>query len=164
MLRHCRWAVLALLCLASQAGAVAPEVKDEGKFFSADAVKKANEQILELARRTDRDLLIETFAAVPADKAEKVKGLSAEERGKFFRDWAEERMRRAAVNGVYVLACKEPSRLEVGVSARARSVFDRVNHDRLTRLLLDKFRAKKYDDGLLEAVKLVNDTIRTPSK
>src|SRR5690349_13554669 len=103
MSRRGRWAVpplvyAVLLAGAGRAAAVAPEVKDEGKFFSADAIKKANEQIHELTRKTGKDLLIETYATVPTDQVEKVKAMSREERARFFRSWAEERVRTAVVN------------------------------------------------------------------
>src|SRR5262245_15155513 len=118
---------LAGLCLvvaAARAAAVAPEVKDEGKFFSADAVKKANEQIREIAHKHERDLLIETFAAVPAEQADKVKGMSREERGKFFDTWARERAERAVVNGVYILICKEPTYIQVELSPKPKPPLD----------------------------------------
>src|SRR5690349_714442 len=82
MSRRGRWAVpplvyAVLLAGAGRAAAVAPEGKDEGKFFSADAIKKANEQIHELTRKTGKDLLIETYATVPTDQVEKVKSCRA---------------------------------------------------------------------------------------
>src|SRR5438270_5200805 len=86
---------LAVLCAAGggDAGAVAPETRDLGKFFSADAVKKADVQIREIFRKHDLDLLIETYATVPADQAEKVKGLDNTGRGEFFTKWAGERVK-----------------------------------------------------------------------
>src|SRR5438874_7743 len=77
---------------AGAAPAVAPEIKDEGKLFSPEAVKKANEEIRDLARKYDRDLLVETFPNVPDNQAEKVKAMPRADREKFFRDWAAKRM------------------------------------------------------------------------
>jgi hypothetical protein len=154
---------VALFCLtfgwalAGRAAAVAPEVKDDGKFFSADAVKKANEQVRELFRKYDRDLLFETFATVPADQAEKVKEMSSEERSLFFKKWAEQRMREAVVNGVYVLVTRQPAHIRVEVSAKARSAFGERDIPPLVQLLVEKFRAKQFDEGLLDAVKFVGD-------
>src|SRR5947209_4903595 len=83
--------------------AIAPEIKDEARFFSPEAVKKANEDIRDLARKYDRDLLIETFPAVPDNQGEKLKAMSRADREKFFHDWAVKRMTDVAVNGVYIL-------------------------------------------------------------
>ncbi len=52
-------AILIGLVLSGQATAVAPEIKDDGKFFGADAIKKANKQIREIARKYEKDLLID---------------------------------------------------------------------------------------------------------
>src|SRR5260370_28257463 len=98
--------------LVGRAGAVAPEIKDEAKFFSAEAIKKANKQIREIARKYDRDLLIETFPLVPGDQTARVKAMAAEERDKFFRNWAENRAELSIVKGVYIMQCKEPAQLK----------------------------------------------------
>ena len=45
-----------LILGANRAIAVAPEIKDDGKFFSADAVKKANAEIRAIARKYDKDV------------------------------------------------------------------------------------------------------------
>src|SRR5262249_6214353 len=100
-------AVSLCLALGRGVGAVAPEVKDDAKLFTDEAIKKANDQIREIAQKYDRDLLVETFASVPADEVENVKKMDKEERGKFFEKWANERAKFRAVNGVYVLICKE---------------------------------------------------------
>jgi uncharacterized protein len=144
---------------AGRAGAVAPEIKDDGKFFSAEAIKKANDRIRELARKYGRDLLIETYPAVPAGQAEKVKGMSRDERTRFFQAWAQERAEAAVVNGVYMLVCREPGHIQVEISPKARAVFDNQARDRLIQLLIADFREKHFDDGLLAAVKFVGDRL-----
>lgn len=142
-----------------RASAVAPQVRDDGKFFSADAIKKANEGIKEIARRSGRDLLVETFASVPADQADKVKAMSSDEKRQFFRHWAEERARDAVVNGVYVLVCKDPTYLYLDITPPARSAFNEDAIRDLRKLLLTKFHEKKYDEGLQEAVNLVQQRL-----
>lgn len=155
---HRSFATLALaLALAGRAAAVAPEIKDEGKFFSPEAVKKANEEIRQISRKFDRDLLVETYATVPGNQVEKVKGLSREERNKFFQTWATERAEAAVVNGVYILVCKEPPHLQVEVSSKARTALGNDGREKLIEVLISKFRDKKYDEGLVEAIRLVRD-------
>jgi hypothetical protein len=137
------------------AAAVAPVIADEGQFFSADAVKKANDQIRELYRKYDRDLLIETFKTVPNDMAEKVRSMSREERDKYYEKWAKERAEARAVNGIYVLVTKEPPHLQIEISPRFRSVVDQRAFERLRNMLLNDFRDKNFDAGLDEAVKFM---------
>jgi hypothetical protein len=136
---------------------VAPEIHDEGKFFSPDAIKQANDIIREISRQSGRDLLIETFPSVPADQADKVKAMSTDERTKFFRQWAEERARQAVVNGVYILVTKEPRHLEVLYTEKARDAFGQEAYEKLRAELLKDFRAQQYDGGLLAAAKFVQE-------
>lgn len=159
MSRRARFAValsLTWLALSSgTAGAVAPVIHDAGEFFSADVVKKANEQIRELFRMHQRDLLVETFKAPPDADAEKVKNMSREEREKFYEKWAKERAEAAAVRGVYILITKQPSFLQIEVSPDFRSVVDTQALNRLRSMLLNDFRDKHFDAGLDEAIKFM---------
>jgi uncharacterized membrane protein YgcG len=157
----CLLAVASWLSAAGQLGAVAPEIKDDGHFFSEAAIKKANQQIHDIARDFGRDLLIETFASVPKEQVDQLK--TREERSKFFHKWALERMQTTAVNGVYVLACKEPAHLQVEITPGADQVFDRAARDKLVQALLTEFKAKRFDAGLEAAVNLVRQQFSTNS-
>src|SRR5258708_1959376 len=157
-------ACVACLTCAGRAAAVAPEIKDGGKFFSEDAVKKANEQIREIARKYDKDLLVETFMTVPDDKAEKVKAMSRDEREKFFREWARQRAEKAVVNGVYVLVTKEPAHVHVEIAGKAGSALTPAVREKIVERLLEDFRAKKFDEGLQGAVKLVQEKLASAGK
>lgn len=137
--------------------AVARQIKDSGKFFSADAIVKADKQIREIARKYDRDLLIQTFATIPDEEAERVKVLSPEERSEFFRNWANDRAEAALVHGVYILVCKEPAFLEIVITERGRAAFDQQVFEKLRTLLLKAFRKNHYDEGLQSAVDLVRE-------
>src|SRR5579871_1932118 len=106
-----RWTCIPTLLLfgllgSSALAAIVAEVRDEAGFFSADAVRRANEVIDDIHRDFKKDLLIETFKTVPADKAEEFKKLDKAGHAKFYNDWALQRARTAKVNGVYVLIVK----------------------------------------------------------
>jgi uncharacterized membrane protein YgcG len=152
-------ALAACLAPAGPAFAVAPEIKDDGKFFSADAIKKANEEIRDIARKYDRDLLVETIMTLPDDQAAKVKAMSREEREKFFYSLAEKRAEAAVVNGVYILVCRDPAHVQVVVTPRARAMLDTQARGRLAQLLVSKFREQRFDDGLAEAVQFVREKL-----
>lgn len=154
-------ALLACGSFVPHAGAVAPVVNDRGKFFSSDAVKKANEAIRELYLNDNKDLLVETYEGVPAENADKVKAMSREERLKFFKKWAETRAEQRLVRGVYILICKEPTMIYVEVTPKARSVFNEAAQTKLRDKLVEDFRAKNYDGGLGNAVKFVKDKLGT---
>jgi uncharacterized membrane protein YgcG len=150
-------ALVAGLLFSGRAAAVAPEVKDEAKFFSPEAVKKANKQIHEIARKYGKDLLVETLPAVPGDQAAKVKAMSTEEREKFFHNWAADRAEAAVVNGVYIMVVKDPAHLQIDITPKATSAFPKEEFDKLRAMLLAKFRNKQFDEGLLEAVRMVDE-------
>jgi uncharacterized protein len=144
--------------MASPAVAVAPVVRDEAHFFSDDARKQADRKLREIYREYGKDLLIETFAEIPADREEAFK---KEGKESFFAAWARERARDEVVNGVYVLICKKPGHIQVEVGNHTRQkAFTLSNRDKLLRLMLDRFREKKFDEALTEAVKYFADTLR----
>jgi uncharacterized membrane protein YgcG len=140
-----------ILVGSNRALAVAPEVKDEAKFFSADTVKKANHEIREIARKFDKDFLIETVSTVPADQAERVKMMSAEDRERFFENWANDRAEAAVVNGMYLLVCKDPAHLHLVVAGR-HGALDNATRAKIRDQLLAAFRQKKFDEGLMQAI------------
>jgi S1-C subfamily serine protease len=123
-------------------------VKDEGKFFSAEAVDKANEIIKELWSRYQRDVVVLTFPGVPDQDQEKVKNMSREERSHYFGNWARSRIRTEGINGLLFLVCRQPSHLQIEVSANAREVFDRESIQTLIQTVLEQFRKKDFDEGL----------------
>ncbi len=151
--------LLAALITVGRVAAVAPEIKDEAKFFSAEAIKDANKQIREIARKYEKDLFIETVAAVPSAEIDRVKAMSPAERRKFFVNWATDRAEAAVVNGIYVFVCKDPTHIQVVVTPKARRDFDNAARDKLAVLLVREFRDKRYDDGLREAVKFVTEKL-----
>jgi uncharacterized membrane protein YgcG len=152
------------LILVSRAAAVAPVIRDDAKFFSPEVVKKANEDIREIYRKYDRDVLVESFMTVPDQHKDKVKAMSSEERSKFFQSWGEERTKATAAKGVYILVCKEPAHVRVVVTPGARAVFDRAAQEQLSKALLNNFREKQFDGGLTAAIKFIREKLAASSK
>jgi len=109
--------LLGWLGLASPAAA-AFKVKDEGKFFSKDAIEKANEKIAQIKRDYNEDLAIETYDSVPEKYSDEAKEKST--RAKAFDKWARARYKDLGVQGIYVLICKSPQRIEPAVGKRTK--------------------------------------------
>jgi uncharacterized membrane protein YgcG len=146
------------LVLASTvpAWAVVPEVQDGAGFFKPEAIAKANDELAEIGRRFRKDLLIETYATVPADKVEAVKAMDKEGRAKYFAEWANSRAKRRRVEGIYVLISKDPGHVQVEVGKQtAKSAFTSEDGNKLREILLDAFEKKEFDRGLLEGVQFV---------
>lgn len=159
-----RWALLptllaALLLMAGFASAVTPEVKDRADYFSKDAVEKANAEILAIKKEFNKDLLIETFPEIPADKKADYDPKDKEKRAAFFLKWAEERAKAADVHGIYILICKSEGHFQIYVDpATEKKEFTSGNRNELRSELLATFKRKEFDHGLLEAVKYVHRT------
>ncbi len=157
--RHFPFTVLAVLTVAltwiGWTFGVTPTVRDAGEFFSADAVKKANEQIREMYRKHQRDLLVETYKTPAAAMADKVKAMSTEERESFYEKWAKERCEAEAVNGILILVTREPPHLQIEVTPRFTGVVDAAARKRLLNMVMNDFRKKNFDAGLDEAIKFM---------
>lgn len=141
-----------ILAVSSQAWAIAPQVKDAAKFFKDETIRKVDRAVRDIYRTYDRDVLIETVTAVPEDQLARVKAMNAEDREKFFSNWATDRAEEQVVRGIYILICKDPRHLEIRVTGRGRSAFNEAEYRNLKEILLKAFRANRYDEGLQEAV------------
>jgi TPM domain len=152
-------ALTACLVLATTSAAVTPEIRDDGKFFSPAALKKADERIRDIYKNHERDVLIETFTMVSRDDAEKVKGMDAKARSEYFLTWAKERVKSRAVNGVYVLLCKEPRHLLVAVVEKAPHKFPDGTQAVIEDVLRKEFRENRFDEGLDLALKAIEERL-----
>jgi uncharacterized membrane protein YgcG len=154
-----RWIAAPLclaLALASQAFAVVPEVQDGAGLFKPESIAKVNDALADIGKKHNKDLLIETYATVPAEKRDAVKAMDKEARAKFFQEWANSRARRRRVNGIYVLITKEPGHIQVEVGHETeKAAFTGKDRDRLRDILIDAFEKKEYDRGLTDAVQFV---------
>jgi hypothetical protein len=136
-------------------------VRDGAKYFSAAALAGANDEVCGLLHATGRDLLVETYAAAPAELAERMKGLKGAERAAVMTEWAKRRSAAAGVNGVTVLICRDPGYLTVAVSESARKAIDAAATKRLREALQTKLLDGRADDGLREIVRQVRQAFAT---
>jgi uncharacterized protein len=157
-----RWAMVPALlagCLINT-GAVfasAPQVKDDGKFFKADAIQKANDIIKEIERGHQKDLIIETMEKGPAGSEAKPKG---SERDQLFNEWARKRAKELGVKGIYIAISRTPSHIQIEVGQETlKRAFTARDRTSLRELLIGKFREKQFDAGLVEAAEFVRDTM-----
>jgi hypothetical protein len=144
--------------------AVVPEVRDEGKFFSPETVKKADEQIREIYRKHGLDVVVETYKTVPGEDVEKLKAMDNRARGEFFLKYAKERAKERVVNGIYVIVTREPRHLLVGITGRGERSFSREFRSKAERAMIDEFMKGRFDDGLLALVKMADEQLSKSGK
>src|SRR5262245_20244535 len=151
--------LLAALFAAGIAVGRAAEAKDDAGFFSADAVKKANEALQAIQRAYQKNVVIETVDKVPADKREAYdalpKGASAA-RNKFFDRWAGERL-AATKADIYILIVKQAGRVEIAMNEETgKKAFTNADRKLLTERLVKRFKEKEYDTALREATTFID--------
>jgi hypothetical protein len=141
-------------------GPTANAVKDYGSFFSPSIVESATGQIRKISPQLKRPIAVDTFKQAPSEK--QVQSMSREQRERFFLKWLRERMQSARFEGIYILVSKEPSHVEVGVGPELmKKAFKLSDRESLQKLLLKKFRDHRFDEGLTEALNLIQDRVRS---
>ena len=121
-------------------------VKDEAGYFKPETLAGARQRIKAIRQQDHKDVLVETFAALPADKKEAFAKLDPEDvkgRGQFFADWLAERARAAGAGGVQVLICKDPPRIQIGVAQDSARNIRAADRDQLREMLAALSRKAK---------------------
>ncbi len=157
----------ACLLLVGTALAVAPEIRDEGKFFSPEALKKANEQIREIYRKYGQDVLVETYKTLPGEDVEKIKAMDNKERGEFFAKWARNRVKDRVVNGLYVVITREPRYLYADVDyseGAGRKLLPKNFYNKVREVMFPEFGKGRFDDGLQALVRVVEQHLSNSGK
>ena len=138
-----------VLAAATHAFALNPEVKDEAKLLKPQTVRQVNETLRQIKQRFSRDLVIETYPAVPDDLKPE---LNEKGKERFFDDWGARRGKELDVNGVIVVVCMEPRYFNVMVGNQTqKTAFTRADVDELKQLLLKRLRSNEFDQGMTEA-------------
>jgi uncharacterized membrane protein YgcG len=138
----------------------APAIKDDGGFFSAQAIDKGNAAIRALNRRFQKKVLVETFPSIPADKANGVDLGNDEARNQLLSAWAQERQRARGMDGISLLICKDPMSLQVATGAETGiETFSPENRAQLVKTVVARFREKDFDGGLADGLAYIDETL-----
>jgi uncharacterized protein len=139
--------------------AATARVKDEGHFFSTDAIDRANQKINRIAERYKTGVFVDTIPGIPASQEEKQRSLG---RAEFFRTWTEQRAEERGVRGIYILISRKPAHLQVAVDkATRRQAFTLADRDRLVQQMLPQLRSHQADAALLEGLDSIASTMQT---
>src|SRR5437868_6306901 len=113
-----RWLGVLLVCACwpgtAAELAAAEYIHDEASLFSAAARERAEENIERLVERFHVEIVVESFAEMPAKWQEQRKTAADD---KVMAQWAQERA--AKRDGVYILICREPMLVQIVVGAAA---------------------------------------------
>jgi uncharacterized membrane protein YgcG len=161
-----RLAALALLVGVASAWAVfPPDIKDDGKFFKADAVKAANKKIRELYEKYKKDVVVETYSTLPAEARKLLDGVKGDDREPVFAKIAAGRSQALGVDGVYILISRTPRILRIHASPEVEKKAFTVEHQKALReKILAKFKGEDFDGGLAAATEYLAETLEKASK
>lgn len=139
-----------------------PAIKDEGKFFTAKGLEKANQKIRDIYEKYRKDVVVETIDALGADQDKAFK----EEGGKkFFPKYALKRIKDLGVNGVYIVISKKPRYLQIEMDTNTRkTAFSNSDRDKAYKAFVEQFKNDEFDAGLLEALEAVEGSLKSQGK
>ena len=171
MLRSISWLLVpglfaGLLGLTGPAWASAPpealKVNDGGKFFTKEGLEKADKKIREIYAKYRKDVVVETYMSPPEGKALPE---DREKRAEFYREWAEKRIKELGVNGVYILVTRKPPHLHLEVDELTRKKgLPPGERNKVAKKMLEEFRDKKFDAGLLAALESIEASLKANLK
>ena len=153
----------ALVVAVHQARAIyPPPVKDDGKFFTAEGVKKANAKIRDIYKKYRKDVVIETIDALSVDDEKKFK---EEGKDKFWPKYALKRIDDLGVNGVYIVISKKPQRLQIEIdTGTRRTTFSNADRGKVVPKFTSRFKNEEFDEGLLDALDQIDATMKANTK
>ena len=162
MKRNYRFSPLLLLAMAFPAavGVEASEIRDRAGMFSPEAVKKAKSELDQIERRTRIPVVIETIDSIPGLE----RSAPNNARRKAIDELAVSRMEKERDAGVYLLISSR-DRVLSNVLVRSRDAARLPEQTRIAIFndLLDHFKEKKFDEGLLGAVAHLDRSLTAPS-
>lgn len=131
-------------------------VADGAKLFKDETVAVASEALADLFQK-DIDVMVETHAKAPENRYEEVKAATPAERTRLFREWTRNRMDKQGVNSIGILISNDPKSLYVEVSADAAKQYPEGFAAQLRDALIKGLKVGKPDDGLKDAIKLIQE-------
>ncbi len=142
-------------------------VQDGAGLFSAEVVRRADQEIQEISRLYHKNLRVETFRSPSALKTWILGLKKPESRSRFYEDWARELARKAGPDSLVILVCREPAPLQVEVAAGRHlnaKALPAEDRNRIRDALLAGLNGGDNDQALLTAVHRVRETLKATQK
>lgn len=148
-------ALAAWCCLVSPTLAIEPEVRDSARIFTSRGVSDANQILRDIKKTSKVDVVVETFDGIPSDRQQEAKSQNIDT---FVTNWAKDRARTIGVKGIYVLICRNPNKL-AAIDNLVDRQFSDSNLREMRGRMIEQFKDKKWDDGLLMGLRYARDTL-----
>jgi uncharacterized membrane protein YgcG len=150
-----------LLIVGTAFAVYPPPVKDEGKFFSKEALEKADKRIRAIYEKYKKDVILETATALSAEQSKK---MDEDGKNKYFARLANDRSKAVGLNGVYILIYKKPQHLQIHMDPDTqKKMFTAANRKTLTERLVAKFKDDEFDAGLADGLDAIEAAFKANS-
>lgn len=129
-------------------------VNDSGKFFSDSTLKELSSRIEQIKNATGKDIYV-----ITVDRLEKKSidgatvALSIDEAAVAFG-------KEKKVNGVVIYVSRVPSKLTVKVGTNTARLITPEKKAMVRNAMVKAFKEKRFDDGILQAVTILEDTMK----
>jgi hypothetical protein len=134
-------------------------VRDRAELFRHDTRAKAEEQIHEIRRLFHRDVLVETDPSLPAADRARFKSMRRLDQLNYFNALGQQRARKAEVDGVHILFCRDPRYVQITVWPEfQQQTFTDEDAERLRKLLRHRRYSSGVDQALLDGVNMIRET------
>jgi hypothetical protein len=127
-------------------------VVDGAKLLSADGLKNAQELVNTLHSKAKIDVLVETYASVPAADLDKVKAMKPEDRQAYMQKWLNERLTKENIRGFGVLVSADPRLFYVTVTGETVTHFPAKFPEAFKNTIKDGLVNKNFDEALAKAL------------
>jgi hypothetical protein len=123
-------------------------VRDGARLFNPNQVARFNQELQELTSREHIGVVIETQPNIPAEYAALTSGGPRPEGFGLIDAWAQERVRVADYNGLFILICRNPLQVAVTPTPTVRQAFDQQGCQKLRDQILARINARQDDEVL----------------
>src|SRR5262249_43146630 len=83
------------------------------------------------------------------------------DKNKVFDQWLVQREQTLKPDGIYMLICKDPPHIQVGVSDKVRQkLFRDSDRDQLVKTVIARFREKDFDGGLAQGLAFIDQSMQ----
>ena len=134
-------------------GTAFADVRDTTGTFSQQAVQQANQTIDEIKQKYNKDVLVEVVPSVP-----EARGRSESQLGQFFTQAVNSRAQQQKLDGVYIFISRDPNWVQVWSGAQTEKGFTSKDRDQLRTAMLNQFRNRNFDQGLLDATNYIRQS------
>jgi hypothetical protein len=150
-----------LLVVGTAFAVYPPPVKDEGKFFSKEALEKADKKIRSIYEKYKKDVVVETMGAL---NAEQTRQMDEDGKTKYFTRMARDRSKAMGLNGIYIVFTRKPQHYQFYMDPDTqKTTFKIADRNKAGEKIVAQFKEDQFDAGLLDGLDSIEASLKANS-